>query len=207
MPAPVDTNYFDPAQATEGDEKLVDAWAGKIVVGTVANINPIKGVEVLIKAAAELKDRSILQFVIVGPVHNNQQKYYEKLNTLCRQLGVTNFDYIGPRVDVRSLLSRMDIYVCSSHAEASFICLGSNVDGGSLLCPRTLAMFLCTYRITTMVTWLTLMIINLWPTLSSYCLLIVVLGLSLVVKVGLQQKPNWMFPILPFVIITHIIKF
>lgn len=120
IPAPVDTKKFNPAQEHSGDEQLIQGWQGKFVIGTVANINPVKGLETLIHAAAFVNKKNInVQFVVVGPVFSRQKRYYESLQKLCVKLGVNNIEFVGSRSDVRSLLKRFDIYVCSSNAESS----------------------------------------------------------------------------------------
>ena len=120
IPAPVETNSFDPANSYSGDESLISSWSGKLVVGTVANINPIKGLETLIRAAASLKRHvDKVLFVVVGPVYKNQNSYFNDLQQLCGELQVENIEFVGARSDVRPLLKRFDIYVCSSLAESS----------------------------------------------------------------------------------------
>ncbi len=120
IPAPVDTSNFDPSLHYDSDETLIQAWEGKVVIGTVANINPIKGLEVFIKAAAEVSHRvDNLFFVVVGPVYSNQRDYCNHLHDLCTKYSLTNIDFVGSKTDVRSLLERFDIYICSSNAESS----------------------------------------------------------------------------------------
>ncbi|MDZ7662817.1 glycosyltransferase family 4 protein [Thiohalophilus sp.] len=120
IPAPVDTSRFDPKGSYVGDEDLLDKLAGKFIIGTVANINPIKGLETFIHAAAILnKQIDEVHFVVVGPVYKNQQGYYASLQRLCKELSVDNIEFVGSRSDVRPLLQRFNAYVCSSRAESS----------------------------------------------------------------------------------------
>lgn len=120
VPAPVDSSYFDPAclpPKTDDHAKGVDK---KIIIGTVANVNPIKGVEVFLKAAAELnKNNDFLEFVVVGAIHATQQAYYESLMELCEELSLNNVQFTGGGQDVRASLQSFDIYCCSSVAESS----------------------------------------------------------------------------------------
>ena len=60
-----------------------------------------------------------LQFVVSGTVFTNKHKYYDALRKLVDELGITNLEFVGGRGDVRALLKRFDIYVCSSNAESS----------------------------------------------------------------------------------------
>lgn len=120
VPAPVDTARFDPSGTYLGDEDLLEKWFGKFIIGTVANVNPIKGMETFIRAAAILNMRiDQTHFVVVGPVYKNQQGYFDALQRLCEELSVNNIEFVGSRSDVRPLLQRFDAYVCSSLAESS----------------------------------------------------------------------------------------
>ena len=120
IPAPVDTTFFDPHLQHSREEQLVRQWSGKIVVGTVANINPIKGLEIFIRmAAASNIQADNLHFVVVGEIYKVQRLYFLQLQQLCNRLGVGNIEFVGGRSDVRPLLQRFDIYVCSSWAESS----------------------------------------------------------------------------------------
>ena len=72
---PVDTKRFDPRKNYLGDADLMKKWEGKIVIGTVANINPVKGLETLIYAANSLNDQCPdLAFVVIGPVFKRVRK-------------------------------------------------------------------------------------------------------------------------------------
>lgn len=122
VPAPVDTHEFDPSLTLSGDEDLLRLWGGKTVVGVTANVNRVKGLETFIRVAGRLNARfgsENLVFVCVGPVYANQQRYHEKLLALCKEIGVANVEFVGARADVRPLLRRFDVYVCSSVAESS----------------------------------------------------------------------------------------
>lgn len=120
IPAPVDTRRFDPGLLYQGDEELIERWKGKTVIGTVANINPIKGLDVFIRAAALLNEQSDnLVFVIIGSLFKTQKKYAESLHQLCKSLPADNVVFVGGRADVRPLLKRFDVYACSSQAESS----------------------------------------------------------------------------------------
>lgn len=120
IPAPVDTTLFDPSQQYDGDKDLLKRWEGKIVIGMVANINPIKGIDVFIHTAAALNQKlQNLIFVVVGGVFKSQQRYYRRLQRLCAKLSADNVEFVGGRDNVRPLLQRFNVYVCSSLAESS----------------------------------------------------------------------------------------
>jgi glycosyltransferase involved in cell wall biosynthesis len=116
IPAPVDTNKFNPNKICLSNDTL----SGKFVIGTVANVNPVKGLEIFIQAAAYLNiDIKNAYFVVIGEVFNRQKKYYKSLLNLCNELSVDNIKFISGVSDVRPLLSRFDVYVCSSNFESS----------------------------------------------------------------------------------------
>jgi len=120
IPAPVDTKIFSPQLKIRGDEALTNKWVGKTVIGTTANISPTKGLEDFIKAAATLNGQcKDLVFIVVGEIFGRQHTYYKKLLDLCNQLSVDNLFFVGGRDDVRSVIQRFDIYVCTSLAESS----------------------------------------------------------------------------------------
>ena len=120
IPAPVDVKEFNPEIEYTGDQEIIDQLRGRFVVGTVANVNSIKGLDVIIRCASRLnKSSSPIHFVIVGPIYNNQRKYYESLLNLCKELNVSNVQFVGEREDVRHLMQRFDVYLCSSSTESS----------------------------------------------------------------------------------------
>ncbi|MDB4020997.1 glycosyltransferase family 4 protein [Litorivicinus sp.] len=116
IPAPVDTSRFSPELKFRDEVDLLRSWENKFVVGTIANVNPVKGLETFIRTAKCLND---FVFVIVGTVFKSQIQYYQNLVNLCKELGVTNVVFVGGRADVRPLLKRFDLYVCSSSFESS----------------------------------------------------------------------------------------
>ena len=134
IPSPVDTEMFDPLYHYDGDEDLLERWSGKTVIGTVSNVNPIKGLETLILAASILNRQfDNLVFVIVGPIFTSQQQYFEQLQSLCDKLLVDNVEFVGARSDVRPLLERFNIYFCSSRAESSPIAVWEAMSMGKLI--------------------------------------------------------------------------
>lgn len=120
VPAPVDGRAFDPSGEHLGERELLEHWTGKLVVGTVANISPVKGLDVLIRSAAKLKKLGFdVQFVVIGAIYPSQQRYFSDLQKLAAELLVDNIEFVGAKEDVRALMKRFDIYLCSSNAESS----------------------------------------------------------------------------------------
>lgn len=123
VPSVVDPDQFDPDLApppSTDDTRCLEAWGNELVVGTVANVNPVKGLETLIRAAAELENAGVqARIAIVGQIGGSQDRYYARLLSLIQELGVTSVEFCGPRADVRPLVRRFAVYVCSSNAESS----------------------------------------------------------------------------------------
>jgi len=114
---PVDTVYFDPDVNYEC-RSVDNDWDEKIIVGSVANINPVKGFDVLIRSASRvLHSYDNVKFIVVGPVFKNQEKYYRYLQDMLCGLGIDVFEFVGGVDDIRGILSHIDIYVCSSVSE------------------------------------------------------------------------------------------
>ena len=118
--APVDTEHFNPSVYQEDDE-LTSQLEGKLVIGTVANPSPVKELETFLRMAASLQKQHSghLAFVVVGKVHYRQQSYFHSLQKLTSNLGLQDLHWAGLRQDVRPLLQRFDVYVCTSKAESS----------------------------------------------------------------------------------------
>lgn len=120
IPAPVDAIAFDPEREYFDEKEVFGHWVGKKIIGTIANVNRIKGLDVLIRSAMHLNKQGFnVQFVVVGEIFPSQQAYYMELCKLATELGVENVEFVGARNDVRPFLNRFDVYLCSSNAESS----------------------------------------------------------------------------------------
>ena len=117
IPAPVDTAVFDPELVKPVDLSTAENTK---VVGMVANINRLKGLDVLVKTAAQLQAECYnVCFVVVGPVFDNQQAYYEGIQKLISDLGVKNIRFVGGQENVAAWVAAFDVYLCCSRAESS----------------------------------------------------------------------------------------
>lgn len=117
IPAPVDTKVFDLNTVQPVDLGLPERTK---VVGMVANINRLKGLDVFVKTAAQFKSwNDEVYFVVVGPVYENQKAYYAGIQKLADDLGVTNIRFVGGQQDVRAWVAAFDVYLCCSRAESS----------------------------------------------------------------------------------------
>jgi glycosyltransferase involved in cell wall biosynthesis len=115
--APVDTSVFDPQKVSPHQE--IGCLEG-IKIVTVGNINPLKGIEYLIKMASILNGQyNNLNFFVVGSHLANQNEYLERLLRLIKYFKPKNVHFHGSSDSVPSVLRASDIYVCSSISEAS----------------------------------------------------------------------------------------
>ena len=118
--APVDVSFFDPK--INFPEKVLPNLnkKNKLIVGTVANINPSKGLFMILKTAKILsKYNKKIIFVIIGPVYDSQKLYYEKLLNFLKINNIKNVIFLGNKKDIRPILNYIDVYVCSSNFESS----------------------------------------------------------------------------------------
>ncbi len=116
--APVDCERF--TQPDDGKDPDIASLPG-VKVLTIANINPAKGLETLVRVAARLKDQTEppISFAVVGQSLRSQEKYRRNLLALQKHLGATNVHFLGPRTDIPACLRASDIGLCCSVAEAS----------------------------------------------------------------------------------------
>lgn len=115
---PVDTCFYSAEQSFSADAEALDHLSGKMIIGTIANVSPIKGLEVLIDSAKILNKRfDNLAFVVIGSISTRQSAYYIQLQERAKNLSVDNLYFVGARADIRPWLSKFDVYVCSSHSE------------------------------------------------------------------------------------------
>lgn len=119
IPPPVSTEAFDPNQRYPDTGMRRGGSAERLLVGTVCNVNPVKGLETLIEAGGILagEGRSI-DIVVVGPVFESQRSYKRSLVRLAGEVGVSTVQFVGRAEDVRPYLSEFDVYVCSSISES-----------------------------------------------------------------------------------------
>ena len=116
---PVNTRYFRPNIEPKPNTIDYDSTSNLITIGTVANINPTKGLELFIRVAKNLnKYFDHLRFIVVGPVHNAQKTYYQELLKYAENLEVGNLSFLGKSLDVRKHLSSFDVFLCTSTNES-----------------------------------------------------------------------------------------
>ena len=116
---PVNTTMFCPEVESKSWSDPHNPKSDLITIGTVANINPIKGLELFILVASNLnKFFENLRFIIVGPVHDSQKKYFEELQKYAAGLDVKNLVFFGKSSNVKNNLSSFDVFLCTSLNES-----------------------------------------------------------------------------------------
>lgn len=121
--APVNVDQFKPSQVNINEPEIrseLGLEKDVPVVGTVGNINPIKGHKYLLRAAAEvLESGQQIAVPIVGAKLESREAYFEELRSLRSDLGLEeHVQFVGFRSDIPELLSLFDVFVLPSVAEA-----------------------------------------------------------------------------------------
>lgn len=104
IPLGLDTNYYNPSNFEFNDTKDLS----KFRIITVANLVPVKGIEVLLKALSLLKDTPI-ELTVLG---DNTNSYGKSVMAFSEELGLDKqVVFIGKQLDVRPYLVKSDLYV------------------------------------------------------------------------------------------------
>ena len=134
----VDTNYFKPLQKAYVIPEGISISREDFIILSVANLVPVKGIEVLLEAVTELKDDNIKVF-IVGTDDTDYGIALKK-----QYISSKNIKFLGKQQDVRPYLAIADVFVIPTKNEGrkeglpiapieamamGRIVLGSNVSG------------------------------------------------------------------------------
>ena len=112
------------------------------IISTVANIRPVKGIDVLIRAAAIVcRQFPHANFVIVG--HHGEGGYFKDLQDLCESLGICeNIKFVGGQDEIGPFLNMSQVFCLPSRSEGfsnalieamacSLPCVATRVGGNS----------------------------------------------------------------------------
>ena len=117
----VDINKFHKTNHKDVIKNELKLNAKSSIVGVLANIRPIKGLEYFIYAASKVvKEFPQTQFIVIGICIPGQENviYYNKLKSLVQELKLENkFFFLGGRSDIPEILSIMDVSVLPSLSE------------------------------------------------------------------------------------------
>jgi glycosyltransferase involved in cell wall biosynthesis len=131
IPLGLDTQYYSPGLFPEKQASAIF----KII--TVANLVPVKGIELLIKAI-KLSDNTNLRLEVLG---DDRDPYAEVLKGLAKELQLeSQISFPGKHTDVRPFLAQANLYVIPSRKEGMPMALveamamgipvlGSNIPG------------------------------------------------------------------------------
>ncbi len=116
----VDLQEYDACSRNSSDiKKKIGINASHPVVGLVANLRRIKGINYLIEAASRIcRRRSDVQFLVVGGDTSDQNYSISSMQALAENLGVLqNIHFLGKRKDIPDLISLFDVAVVASLSE------------------------------------------------------------------------------------------
>jgi glycosyltransferase involved in cell wall biosynthesis len=135
IPLGVDTEYFNPYFFNPNKDNA------KFKICTVANLVPVKKIELIINAI-KLLNKSNIYLDIIGDTRDDYANY---LKSLVANLNLeSQIKFLGKHIDVRSFLADSDLYVISSEKEGMPMALveavsmgipvlGSNIPGINLV--------------------------------------------------------------------------
>jgi glycosyltransferase involved in cell wall biosynthesis len=104
IPLGIDTEYYKPKRANE----LSNSDNSNFNIITVANLVPVKGIEVLIQALYKLEDNTV-KLTVLGDCDN---AYGTSMKALTQDYGLENqIEFLGKQLDVRPFINSSDLYV------------------------------------------------------------------------------------------------
>ncbi|QRM87785.1 glycosyltransferase [Lacinutrix sp. WUR7] len=104
IPLGIDTDYYSPNLFADAQKDTTD----KFHVITVANLVPVKGIQILIQAVSDLNNPAI-QLSVLGDYDN---PYGHTMVALSEQLGMQEqIRFLGKQLDVRPYIAEADLYV------------------------------------------------------------------------------------------------
>jgi len=141
--APVDIDKFHPGNIPSPFKKESNFTNNYPIIGTVGNIDHIKGHKYFIQAAHLIKKKyENAKFVIVGKKLENRNSYATELENMVTSFNFSKQDFIftGERDDIPKILGALDIFILPSLSEAcpmalleamatELPCIASNVGG------------------------------------------------------------------------------
>ena len=139
IPNGVELNCFERSEGAASPFRALGVPEGAPVVLVVSRLNPLKGLEPFLEAAALVaREVPSARFVIVGDTNPNERPYWSILTNLTGRLGLTErVTFAGLRRDVPQLLAAATVSVMPSLNEAlSNVLLESMAAGAPLVATR-----------------------------------------------------------------------
>jgi glycosyltransferase involved in cell wall biosynthesis len=124
-----DTSKFTPDEQSPEQRRRIREELGFAadctLIGTIRNVNRFKGLTYFIEAAGRIKSRvPSAKFVIVGQKLDTDPGYWDHLQQLTEQLGLTqDVVFTGFREDVPAILAALDVFVLASIEESCPVAL------------------------------------------------------------------------------------
>jgi glycosyltransferase involved in cell wall biosynthesis len=119
---PVDTDRFAPS-SERGSSMRAELGIPQeaLVVGTVSNLVPMKGLETFVAAAAAIAAvRADVRFLVVGAMLEAHRAYGEGIRTRAAELGLPHpIVFAGERSNVESWYAAMNVHVIPSWSEGT----------------------------------------------------------------------------------------
>ena len=118
----VDTERYDPTEDFSEQPALreeLNVDASTPIIGSVGNVNPVKGYEYLLRAVRHVIDSyGPVCVLIAGAKLDTQREYYRSLKRLQTELRLEDtVHFLGRRTDIPRLLSAFDVFAMPSVAE------------------------------------------------------------------------------------------
>lgn len=118
VPNGVDLRRFRPGSTTERKRARSALGLGEsFTLVTVARLEPLKGIDTLIRAAARVRSCPVLLVIGDSTGFSGGATYAEGLRTLAQDLDV-DVRFLGSRTDVAEILRAADLFVFASRWEA-----------------------------------------------------------------------------------------
>lgn len=119
---PVDLERFNPDDHRDRGESIRSELGidpSTFLIGTVGNINPIKGYDVLIDAFDGVQDQfSDTKLIAAGSELDSQQRYNDRIHSRIREHELeSEVEFLGWRSDIPEILSELDLFVIASRSE------------------------------------------------------------------------------------------
>lgn len=119
---PVDTDEFNPQSVSNTNKYInkLDLHPEDPIVGTVGNINPIKGHIYLLQSISQVEEEfGSVSVLIAGSILDSRKNYYENLLQLRSKLDLENtVHFIGQESNVPQFLDAIDLFAFPSVKEA-----------------------------------------------------------------------------------------
>ncbi|HEX8098159.1 MAG TPA: glycosyltransferase family 4 protein [Pyrinomonadaceae bacterium] len=135
VPNGIDLARFDCARDTEARasaRRTLNLPPDKILVGTVGEINPLKGLEEFLRAASVVTSaRADVDFVIAGDDPTRGGEHRKQVESLIRELNLSERVHLTGRLDdVTPLLCALDLFVSASRTESFGLAIVEAMAGG-----------------------------------------------------------------------------